>query len=210
MAVMPELHPALVLTVAYVAGAVPFSFLAARLVADVDLRDVDTGTVSGTNLYQVAGFGPLAAAGILEVGKGAIGPALSADPTVAAVAAGLAVAGHNWSPFLRGAGGRGISPAMGAFAVVAWPGAVLLIAGVAIGKLADHTGLGSFVAQAALVPLMLWLGWDGAVLAGGLVVAVLWAKRLAGNRPPEGDRLSVFTSRLLFDHDDAFRGPEQA
>ena len=32
---------------------------------------------------------------------------------------GLAVAGHNWSVFLRGAGGRGIAPALGATLVLA-------------------------------------------------------------------------------------------
>jgi glycerol-3-phosphate acyltransferase PlsY len=53
----------MVLASAYLAGSVPFSGLAARLVAGVDLRDHGTGTVSGTGLYEVAGFVPLALAG---------------------------------------------------------------------------------------------------------------------------------------------------
>lgn len=201
---MFDLDPAIVLTTAYAVGAIPFAYVAAKLLADVDLREVDTGTVSGTNLYKVAGFGPLAAAGVLEVAKGSVGPLLANDATLAAFAGALAVAGHNWSPYLKGAGGRGISPAMGALVVIAWPGAVLLVSGLAIGKLLGQTGLGSFVAQALLVPLLLLLDWDGAPLAGALIVLVLWIKRVIGNAPPSGWRARTFASRLLFDHDDAF------
>lgn len=196
------------LVIAYLAGAVPFSNVVARAVRGVDLREVETGTVSGTSLYRVAGFGPLVVGGLLDVGKGAAGPLLAADPTVAAVAAGLAVVGHNWSPFLAGSGGRGISPAMGALAVVAWPGAIVLLAGLAVGKLAGHTGFGSFVAQALLVPIVAVIGGSSAALAGACVLAPLWVKRVAGNQPAE-ERSSlgrVLASRLLFDHDDAFDG----
>lgn len=198
--------PAAVLAVAYLAGAVPVSWLVARLVAGTDLREVGTGTVSGTLLYEVAGFGPLVVGGVLDVGKGAVGPLLAADrPVVAGLAAGLAVAGHNWSPFLRGGGGRGISPALGALAVVAWPGSVLLLAGLVGGRAAHHTALGSFVAQALLVPLLWLVGGGMGTLAGGCVLAALWGKRLAGNRPPDGGARTL-ANRLLFDRDDARGG----
>ena len=132
----------LVGAVAFLAGAVPFSNLVARRSRGVDLRDVGSGTVSGTSLYSVAGFGPLALAGVCEVAKGALGPALAGDrPLLRAICCGLAVVGHNWSPFLRGSGGRGISPALGAFLVAAWPGAILLGAGLGVGRLISRTGL---------------------------------------------------------------------
>src|SRR5439155_25573351 len=91
---------------------VPFSNLMARRARGVDLRKFGSGTVSGTALYEVAGFGSLALAGVCDVLKGAVGPLLAgrSRPRLRALAAGAAVAGHNWSPFLRGAGGRGISP----------------------------------------------------------------------------------------------------
>lgn len=201
---MTDLPAPLVLLVAYVAGSVPFSYVAGRMVAGVDLRDVDTGTVSGTNLYKVAGFAPLAAAGVLDVLKGAVGPLLAGDrPAVAAAAVALAVAGHDWSPFLGFAGGRGISPAMGGLAVTAWPAAVLLIGGLAAGKLVGQTGLVSFLAQAAIVPVLAAVG--GNVLAGALVVTVLWVKRLVGNAAPTPRTPRVYASRLLFDHDDGLR-----
>src|SRR5262245_54662097 len=136
-----------VLAIAFVVGAIPFSNIAARVSRGVDLRTVDSGTVSGTNLYKVAGFGPLVVAGVLDVAKGAVGPLLAGShrPVLAAFAGGLAVVGHNWSPFLGGAGGRGISTAMGALLVTAWPGTVLLLAGMALGRIVDQAGFGSFL-----------------------------------------------------------------
>jgi glycerol-3-phosphate acyltransferase PlsY len=198
-----SVHAVKVAGVAFIAGAVPFSNLAARKRAGVDLRDVGTGTVSGTSLYAVAGFGPLAAAGVCDVAKGAVGPLLAGRdrPVLAAVAGGLAVAGHNWSPFLRGAGGRGLSPAIGALLPRAWPGAVVVLGGMTLGRFARQTGLGSFVAQCALVPLLAkWRGRDAA-LAGACVVLPMFAKRLAGNAPPERRDVATYARRLVLDND---------
>src|SRR6266511_2240065 len=102
-----EMRPWLGLGTAFLVGSIPFSNIAARLTRGVDLRGVANGTVSGSSLYRVAGFGPLAVAGVLEIGKGAVGPLIVGrdHPAMAALAAGLGVAGHNWSPFLHGAGG---------------------------------------------------------------------------------------------------------
>jgi hypothetical protein len=57
--------------VSFAAGAVPFSGIAAKLISGVDLRQRGSGTVSGSGLYEVAGFGPLVIAGSLDVVKGA-------------------------------------------------------------------------------------------------------------------------------------------
>jgi glycerol-3-phosphate acyltransferase PlsY len=195
--------PPLVLVVAFVVGAIPFSNLAARLFRGVDLRSVGTGTVSGTGLYRVAGFGPLVVAGLLDVGKGAIGPLLAGHerPALAALAGGAAVIGHDWSPFLAGAGGRGISTAMGALLVTAWPGAALLLAGMAVGRLFDQAGLGSFVADVLMVPFLAAAVGAMAAFAGASVVLPMLAKRLAGNAPPADAGPRVYARRLLFDHD---------
>jgi glycerol-3-phosphate acyltransferase PlsY len=121
----------------------------------------------------------------------------------AALACGLAVTGHNWSPFLGGAGGRGISPAVGALAVVGWPGATLLLAGLAVGRLAGETALGALAAQAGLVPVLAATRGRRGMFAGIAVLVPLVAKRLAGNGPPSpGTRPSqVYLARLLYDRD---------
>jgi glycerol-3-phosphate acyltransferase PlsY len=194
---------ATVVGVAFAAGAVPFSNIAARRRAGVDLRAVGSGTVSGTSLYSVAGFGPLAVAGVCDVAKGAVGPLLAGPdrPVLAAVAGGAAVAGHNWSPFLGGAGGRGLSPAIGALLPRAWPGAVMLLGGMALGRMAKHTGLGSFVAQCALVPVLARTHGRAGALAGMGVVVPMFVKRVLGNAPPASSSPAVYARRLVFDND---------
>ncbi len=207
-----KLPPPVVLGASFALGAIPFSGLAAHLVAGVDLRRTGSGTVSGTGLYEVAGFGPLALAGSLDVAKGAVGPLLAgrSRPRLAAVAAGAAVTGHNWSPALGGAGGRGLSPALGATMVVAPEAAVVLAAGMGGGRLARQTALGCFLAIVGLFPLL--GGRRGR--AGGLVAMCLGApmllKRLFGNQPADRDRLpATLLCRLLFDRDRA-RQPRPA
>lgn len=200
---------------AFVVGSIPFAYLTARAVSGADLRRVGTGTVSGTGVGRVSGFWPMAASGVLDIGKGAAAVFLMAGsrPLLAAFGAGAAVAGHNWSPFLGGAGGRGISVALGACLTMAWPGAVVLSLGLAVGRLFRQTGFGSFVAQVALpAALALSAGWPATVAdpvtgagLGAALVAPMWAKRLLGNGAPRRRRPAVYLSRLLFDNDTGWR-----
>jgi glycerol-3-phosphate acyltransferase PlsY len=197
------MKPAAVLGVAFVAGAVPTSNIAARRRANVDLREVGNGTVSGTSLYRVTNFGTLAVTGIADIAKGALGPVLAGSrrPGLAAVAGAAAIAGHNWSPFLGGAGGRGFAPSLGVLGAQAWPGIPVMLGGLVAGKAAHQTGLGGFVAQCTLVPVLARTHGRRGALAAVCVVAPMWAKRVAGNRPPRERALRVYAHRLLFDRD---------
>jgi glycerol-3-phosphate acyltransferase PlsY len=188
----------------YLAGSVPFSNVVAHQVRGADLRAVGTGTVSGTSLYRVAGFPALALGGVLDVAKGAVGPVLAlGHPMAMGLAAGAAVVGHNWSVWLKGAGGRGISPAVGGLLVAAWPGAVVLLAGLILGRLLHQTALGALMSFVALVPVLASThGWPG-VVAAVAVVSPMLVKRATGNHPlPDDDtRPRVLTYRLLYDRD---------
>ena len=142
-------------------------------------------------------------AGICDLGKGALGPVLAGPdrPVLSAVAAGAAVAGHDWSPFLGGAGGRGIAPAVGAMLVTGWPGAFILLGGNWVGRVLRHTGLGGFLAIVALPPTLARMkGRRAALVAAGVAVPML-LKRMAGNRPPVGARGRAYLTRLVLDRD---------
>jgi acyl phosphate:glycerol-3-phosphate acyltransferase len=197
------MQAAAILVLSFALGAIPFTYVAARRARGVDLRRVGTGTVSGTSLYRVAGFLPMAAAGILDVAKGAAGPALAAGhPALAAVAGGAAVVGHNWSPFLRGAGGRGISPALGALLVVAWPGTVMLLVGMILGKVFGETAVGALVAEVALTPVLALTHGTVGALAGISIAIPMLVKRIAGNAPAKPPRAQTYRNRILYDRDD--------
>ena len=185
------------------AGAIPFSNLMSKRRRGVDLRTVGSGTVSGTSLYHVAGFGALAAAGVCDIAKGAVGPMLAGRerPELQAAACAAAVAGHNWSPFLGGAGGRGITAAIGALGATAPTGSAVLLGGMTLGRIGGETAFGSFAADMLLVPYVSTTDGRRGKLAGTAIVAVLLAKRLTGNGPPKEKKASVYLNRLLFDCD---------
>jgi glycerol-3-phosphate acyltransferase PlsY len=113
------------------------------------------------------------------------------------------VVGHNWSPFLRGAGGRGVAPALGALLVQAWPGAVLLLGGLVVGKALRQTGLGGFVAEVLLTPVLAVLEGAAGALAGAAVVVPMLVKRIAGNGRPTRKDARTYLTRLLYDREPA-------
>lgn len=193
-----------VLAVSYLIGSIPFSGMLARWLKGVDLRNVGTGTVSGTGLYRVAGAGPLIIGGLLDVAKGGAGPLMAGShrPGLRAMTAACVVVGHNWSVFLRGSGGRGISPALGAMAVTAPEGTLVILGGLAAGRASRATSLGALASYLALIPVLPRTrgGWGAATAAA--VVAPMLLKRVMGNQPVQGsDRARTYVNRLLFDQD---------
>lgn len=197
-----------ILLLSFVVGAVPTSNLLARAWRGVDLREFGGGTVGGTALYRVAGWWALVIAGLIDIAKGALGPLLARSdllsgtnrPVLAAFAGGAAVLGHNWSPFLRGAGGRGIAPAIGALLVNAWPGVVLLLGIITIGRGLRQTAVFALLAELALAPALAFISGDAA-LAGAAIAVPMVTKRVLGNARPRADRGRVYLHRLLFDRD---------
>ena len=192
-----------VLAAAYLAGSVPFSHLVARQARGVDLRTVGSGTVSGTGVFRSVGFAAGMVAGIADLLKGAVGPVLAGRdrPGLAAVCGGLGVVGHNWSPFLRGAGGRGVSTAMGAMLPTVPAGSGVMLAGLAFGRALGESAIGCFVADVALVPVARRVGGKAAAAAAAAVVVPMLAKRLTGNGPAPPPRWRTRTYRLLLDRD---------
>jgi glycerol-3-phosphate acyltransferase PlsY len=133
--VIPWLQPAWVPLLTFALGAVPFSYLIARL-RGVDIRSVGSGNIGATNLARAAG--PLLglAGLLLDVGKGsaAVAIALAVQPPAAdggreAVAGLLAILGHNFTPILRFRGGKGVATGAGVFLVLC-PTALLMAMGV--------------------------------------------------------------------------------
>lgn len=198
------LAPSRVVAVAAFAGSVPVANLVARRRAGVDLRRTGTGTVSGSGLYALAGFGPLAATGGVELAKGALGPLLAgrARPLLGALAAAAAIVGHNWSPFLGLKGGRGVSLAVGAGLVMAPEAALGLLGGLGAGRLVRESGLGTLAGLVSLPVLVARRRGVVGGAAGGLLVAPILVKRLLGNDARLPATATVAASRMLADRDD--------
>jgi hypothetical protein len=77
----------------------------------------------------------------------------------------------------------------------------VLLAGLALGKVAGETALGSFIADLVLVPVAAAVHGRKGGMAALAVLAPIVAKRLMGNGPPSRPVPHVYLHRLVFDRD---------
>ena len=155
---------------AYLIGAVPFSYLIAHA-RGVDVRQVGSGNVGATNVARSAGrsFGALAL--LLDLAKGVSAVALGWALGTPLWLAGLAVIGHNWSVFLNFQGGKGVATTLGLLTALAWPAALITV-GV-WGGLVAATRYVSAGSVGALLLSPVWLAAFGYPLGLIAMMAVL-------------------------------------
>ncbi|MGA1418253.1 MAG: glycerol-3-phosphate acyltransferase, partial [Gemmatimonadaceae bacterium] len=60
------------LTIGYLAGSIPFAYLAGRLLKGIDLRTVGSGNLGATNVYRTLGAPAAAVVLLLDALKGAL------------------------------------------------------------------------------------------------------------------------------------------
>ena len=207
----------LAVVAAYLWGGIPTAYLVARFGSGIDIREYGSGNVGASNAVIHIGKVRGVAIGAFDMfGKGAL-PVLLARgldaPTAAQAAVGLAaVAGHNWSPFIRFTGGRGVGAAGGVVLAFAlwWEALICGALMVALGRLLlKDTGLLTLVAMIALPVAAFALGRDSAIVWMCAIIGVLLvAKRLTANwERANGEQSLAHTlmCRVLWDRDVARR-----
>ena len=152
----------------YLLGSIPTAYLATRVAAGKDVRQLGGGNVGGLNVYREVGFIPAAVVGIVDLGKGAAAVAiaqwlLDVSPPFVLAAAVAAVVGHNWMVWLKFSGGKGMGAAIGGLFVLlpvygyplglAFFFAVILIPFIITRNVALSMGIGLLS-----MPFIAWLG----------------------------------------------------
>jgi glycerol-3-phosphate acyltransferase PlsY len=108
----------------YLIGAIPFSYLAGRLLKGIDLRGHGSGNLGASNTFRILGTAPGVVVLMLDIAKGFVpvyvagrlaGSHGLAVHWLVLACAFAAVVGHMYSVYLRFAGGKGIATAAGAF-----------------------------------------------------------------------------------------------
>jgi len=117
------------IVIAYLLGAIPWGVVIARVIGGPDPRSVGSGRTGGANVARTLGLRWAVLDGCLDIAKGLVAAGLpillhAGDATVI-LAALAAVIGHSRSPFIRFAGGRGVSPGIGGLLAIAWPAALV-------------------------------------------------------------------------------------
>ena len=175
------------LIASYLLGAVPTSYLAARLFRGIDLREHGSRNLGATNLYRVLGWRYAVPVGLLDAAKGLVpvlvfAPRVSSSELFALICGLVAVVGHVFSVFVGFKGGKGVATAAGVMlgltpvalgvAVVVWAALVYLTGYVSVGSIAAAGifPLAVYLLEPPDQPAMLWL--DIAVAA-----AIVWVHR---------------------------------
>lgn len=227
------LETSLLILGAYLIGSIPSGYIVAKFVSGIDIREYGSGNVGASNV--IAHVGKLAgiAQGLLFDGflKG-YAPVLLGRHVLevdlwAQCAAGIvAIIGHNWSPYLRFTGGRGIATTMAVtLALNFWIEMFVMGAVSAAGMLlvARDTAFWTFVSILAFPILALTMATAAPALPDSLSVVsglmdkpsefilssvcvslILLGKRLTANwerLSPEYGFMRVMVYRLLWDRD---------
>ena len=164
-----------VVLMGYLLGSIPFGLLISKRSSKVDVRQYGSGKIGATNVLRAAGRKAAALVVILDASKGALAVVLaglivgqsylvvgdfSLGVLVAQVLAALAaIAGHNWSVFLKFHGGRGVATFMGGLIalspVAAIFGGEIFIIGAGLTKFASlgsiAAAVGTYIILALLV-----------------------------------------------------------
>jgi len=193
---------------AFLLGSIPFGFLLYRLKTGSDIRHKGSGNIGATNVMRTAGRSLGILTLILDAAKGvaamALADYLSYRPidqpyvymrtgsdvpshhyALLGMALVLAVAGHMFTPWLKGKGGKGVATALGAFIVLA-PQALLaaVVLFVAVAAATRYVSLASMLASIALPLLMAWRygsAYPPVIYLATVIVAVLVIVRHRAN-----------------------------
>jgi len=191
-----------VVLIGYLLGSIPFGLLISKRSNKVDVRQYGSGKIGATNVLRAAGRKAAALVVFLDVSKGALAVVLAGliigrsylvvgdfglGALVAQVLAALAaMAGHNWSVFLKFHGGRGVATFMGGLIalcpVAAIFGGEIFIIGAGLTKFASLGSIaGTVGTYAILVPLTIMHGFPIEYLVYALIGTIIIIVMHRGN-----------------------------
>lgn len=192
----------LALLFGYLLGSVPVGLLLVRAWTGTDVRTVGSGRTGGTNVYRAAGGFPALLTVAGDSLKGIIAVLVArfvvGTPT-AQVLAGLgAVIGHNWSVYIRFAGGAGTMTNLGALLALSPLTFVTSLAAGTIGlALTRYASVGSITVSVAAPVVLLVMVVAGRLPAETLIYGVGQAALIIYALRPNIGRLRAGTERRV-------------
>ena len=159
---------AVIAVIAYLLGAIPFGLIISRRMAHIDIRKHGSGNIGATNVLRTLGPKVAFLVLIMDLAKAALAVLaamliIGDDPLVVfgydihmqaaqVLAALAAMAGHNWSVFLKFKGGKGVAAFVGGLLVIN-PLIALLGSGIGIivALVTRYVSLGSISASLTIL-----------------------------------------------------------
>jgi len=178
----------------YIVGSFPTGYLAGRILKGIDVRAFGSGNAGATNVFRVLGAFPGVLVLLVDMAKGYvcvshIAPLAagyfgsSFDGLTLSIVAGLAaIAGHNWSVFLRFRGGKGVATSAGVLiAISPVPVGLAVLVWLVVVLVSRYVSLGSIIAAISLPVFMAIRGRGPLAIGFGTVIAILVIIRHRGN-----------------------------
>ena len=113
-----------IILISYLLGSIPTGFLFGKLLKNIDLRLIGSGSTGATNVLRNVGKWPALFVFIIDVGKGLIAVKIAqyyTNQNSIEVLAGIsAIAGHIWPIWLKGMGGKAVATGLGMFLALSW------------------------------------------------------------------------------------------
>jgi acyl phosphate:glycerol-3-phosphate acyltransferase len=111
------------LPIAYLLGSIPSAFIVARFNGGLDLRDEADGKISAAAVYRRVGLLSFLLVVIMDIGKAALAALIAqwikAPMEIVLLTGVCAIAGHQWSIFLKFQGGLGATTIGGVLVAIA-------------------------------------------------------------------------------------------
>jgi glycerol-3-phosphate acyltransferase PlsY len=206
---------------AYVLGSVPLAYFIAKRSLGIDIREHGSGNVGASNLLSLTSWRIAAPVFVFDFLKGMIAVwlawHLSFSLTKQTFVALAVICGHNWSPFLRFRGGRGVLTTLGAALMIPALNDVvsermLIVVGVVLaisilaGTFALRVGPVAVFAAIASLPVLGFAFREPTEAVLGLLgmFVILVIRRLTAEQPirvTSMSRRQLLLNRLLFDRD---------
>ena len=170
------------LVLAYAIGSFPTSFILARAMKGVDIRQVGSGNAGATNVLRTVGKWPALITLAVDVIKGALTVTVVAGffysmgiDLVFEFYQGLmglvVVCGHIWSAFLKFKGGKGVATTLGV-ALGITPLALIptLIIWVLVFSLSSYVSLASIISLTLFPLVACFLGYSFYTVLFGVII----------------------------------------
>lgn len=199
----------LALAISYFLGSIPTAYIAGKTLKGVDVTRVGSKTVGAANIWHTVSKKASVLVALADIAKGSLAIVLvklMSPGLPLEIACGLlTIAGHNWSPFLRFKGGRGMACAVGILLILAPWQLLVIMSFILLGFILKNLALATVISAVSL-PLFSWVMTQNAILTLGLAgIAVLMIiKRITANWEPFAPGqpgYTVLIYRILLDRD---------
>jgi glycerol-3-phosphate acyltransferase PlsY len=174
------------ITASFLIGSIPFGYIVSKKLTGIDIQSAGSGNIGSTNVERFVGRKAALITQLFDIAKGLV-PTLCAmlitsyhsapvNQNFPLVVAMAAICGHDFTPWLRFRGGKGVNTTLGASLILA-PTATLvsIVVYFVVVRIFRYVSMGS-LAIGITLPIFCWIekGYGAiinyAILAGALIL----------------------------------------